>query len=122
MTEFIYVLLFLAFSVHVITSVIIFRNLRSKMELEIARVDAKNRKLEELLEIRRTHQSAIVRRIIDLSKKHNKLATLFEEHGHGLLDEDTMQPMVHSTAPVNLVEIVQNMMNHAGIDPGVSLD
>jgi hypothetical protein len=90
--------------------------------MKIAKVDAKNRELEDLLEIRRTHQSVIVRRIIDLSKKHNKLATLFEEHGHGLLDEDTMQPMVHSTTPVSLVEILQRMMSQANIDPGVSMD
>jgi hypothetical protein len=90
--------------------------------MKIAKVDAKNRELKEQLEIQKIYQSAMVRRIVDLSQKHNRLATLFEEHGHGLLDEDTMQPMVHSTTPVSLVEILQRMMSQAGINPGVSLD
>jgi len=80
------------------------------------------RELREQLDIQRDHQSSMARRIIDLSQKHNQLATLFEEHGHGLLDEDTMQPMAHSTTPVSLVEILQRMMSQAKIDPGMSMD
>lgn len=72
MTAIIIFLLCASFSIPVIISVILFRDLRGHLETKISRVDQKTgelllliREMKEQLDIQKTHQEAMVRRIIE---------------------------------------------------------
>lgn len=53
--------------------------------------------------------------ILKISISHNALVEAYGEHGHGLLDDETAQPMPHSTTPVNLVDVLGDLVRSGAV-------